>query len=62
METLLVEVGAGGGEGYGAGQGRGNGGTCELNSEINGKIRWKPSLIGRVNWARSTKGPEECAW
>ena len=38
--TLLVEAGAGGGGGVGAGV---------LDSENNGRIRWQPSLIGRLS-------------
>ena len=51
METLLVEAGAGGG---GGGGGRGSGGRGRgvgagvLGSESNGRIRWQPSLIGRL--------------
>ena len=40
---LLVKAGAGGG---GGGGGRGAG---VLNSENIGRIRWQPSLIGRMN-------------
>ena len=41
--TLLVEAGAGGG-------GRGGGaGAGVLDSENNGRIRWQPSLIGRLS-------------
>ena len=39
--TLLVEAGAGGG-----GRERGAG---VLDSENNGRIRWQPSLIGRLS-------------
>ena len=52
--TLLVEAGAGGGGGEGRG-GRGAGGreggvgAGVLNSENNGRIRWQPSLIGRLS-------------
>ena len=45
--TLLVEAGAGGG-----GEGRGGGGSVGagvLDSENNGRIRWQPSLIGRLS-------------
>ena len=67
--TLLVEAGAGGG-GRGAGGGgergaggRGGGvGAGVLDSENNGRIRWQPSLIGRLSGARPTEGSEECAW
>ena len=41
--TLLVEAGAGGGGGRGGGVGAG-----VLDSENNGRIRWQPSLIGRL--------------
>ena len=51
--TLLVEAGAGGGGGRGAGGergGRGGGvGAGVLDSENNGRIRWHPSLIGRLS-------------
>ena len=47
--TLLVEAGAGGGRGGGAG-GRGGGVAAGvLDSENNGRIRWQPSLIGRLS-------------
>ena len=53
--TLLVEAGAGGGGGgggrgeRGAG-GRGGGvGAGVLGSENNGRIRWQPSLIGKLS-------------
>ena len=51
--TLLIEAGAGegGGEGRG-GEGGGRGGGVEaevLDSENNGRIRWQPSLIGRLS-------------
>ena len=51
--TLLVEAGAGGGGGEGRGGrgagGRGGGvGAGVLDSENNGRIRWQPSLIGRL--------------
>ena len=47
--TLLVEAGAGGGGGEGAG-GRGRGvGAGVLDSENNGRIRWQPSLTGRLS-------------
>ena len=42
--TLLVEAGAGGGGGGGGGVGAG-----VLDSENNGRIRWQPSLIGRLS-------------
>ena len=42
--TLLVEAGAGGGGG-----GRGGVGAGVLDSENNGRIRWQPSLIGRLS-------------
>ena len=46
--TLLVEGGAGGGGG--GGEGRGGGvGTGVLDSENTGRIRWQPSLIGRLS-------------
>ena len=41
---LLVEAGAGGGGGGGGGVGAG-----VLDSENNGRIRWQPSLIGRLS-------------
>ena len=54
--TLLVEAGAGGGGGGGEGRGgRGTGGrgggvgAGGLDSENNGRIRWQPSLIGRLS-------------
>ena len=62
--TLLVEAGAGGGggaRGGGGGEGRGGGGergagggggvvgAGVLDSENNGRIRWQPSLIGRLS-------------
>ena len=52
--TLLVEAGAGGGEGEGrgergAGGGGGGVGAGVLDSENNGRIRWQPSLIGRLS-------------
>ena len=52
--TLLVEAGAGGGGGEGRGErgagGRGGGvGAGVLDSENNGRIRWQPSLIGRLS-------------
>ena len=47
--TLLVEAGAGGGGRGGAG-GRGGGmGAGVLDSENIGRIRWQPSLIGRLS-------------
>ena len=58
--TLLVEAGAGGGEGRG---GRGwDVGAGVLDSENNARIRWQPSLIGRLSCARPTEASEECAW
>ena len=42
--TLLVEAGAGGGGGGGRGVG-----ARVLDSENNGRIRWQPSLIGRLS-------------
>ena len=43
--TQLVEAGAGGGEG-----GRGGGvGTGALDSHINTRIRWQPSLIEKLS-------------
>ena len=53
--TLLVEAGAeegrGGGEGReeGGGGKRGGVGAGVLDSENNGRIRWQPSLIGRLS-------------
>ena len=58
--TILVEAGAGGGRGGGGGEGEGRGGRgagerrgCVgagvLDSENNGRIRWQPSLIGRLS-------------
>ena len=52
--TLLVEAGAGGGGGEGGRKrgagGRGGGvGAGVLDSENNGRIRWQPSLIGRLS-------------
>ena len=52
--TLLVEAGAGGGGGEGGRErgagGRGGGvGAGVLDSENNGRIRWQPSLIGRLS-------------
>ena len=53
--TLLVEAGAGGGGGRGGGGERGAGGgggsvgAEVLDSENNGRIRWQPSLIGRLS-------------
>ena len=47
--TLLVEAGAGGGGGGGAGGGGGGVGAGVLDSENNGRIRWQPSLIGRLS-------------
>ena len=53
--TLLVEAGAGGGGGRGGGGDRGAGGggggvgAGVLDSENNGRIRWQPSLIGRLS-------------
>ena len=53
--TLLVEAGAGGGGGRGGGGERGAGGggggvgAGVLDSENNGRIRWQPSLIGRLS-------------
>ena len=47
--TLLVEAGARGGGGErGAGGGGGGVGAGVLDSENNGRIRWQPSLIGRL--------------
>ena len=50
--TLLVEAGAGGGGGRGGERGAGGGGrgvgAGVLYSENNGRIRWQPSLIGRL--------------
>ena len=56
--TLLVEAGAGGGGRgaggggggeRGAGGGGGSVGAGVLDSENNGRIRWQPSLIGRLS-------------
>ena len=50
--TLLVEAGAGGGRGRGGRGARGRGGGVGagvLDSENNGRIRWPPSLIGRLS-------------
>ena len=53
--TLLVEAGAGGGGGGTGGEGEGQGGegggvgAGVLDSENNGRIRWQPSLIGRLS-------------
>ena len=58
IETLLVEAGAGGGGGGGGrgggrgeeGRGRGGGvGAGVLDSQNNARIRWQPSLIGRLS-------------
>ena len=52
--TLLVEAGAGGGGGGGGGR-RGAGGSGGvvgaevLDSENNGRIRWQPTLIGKLS-------------
>ena len=46
--TLLVKAGAGGGRGRRGGGGGGERGGV-LNSENNGRICWRPSLIGRTN-------------
>ena len=48
IRTLLVEEGAGGG-GRGAGGGGGGVGARVLDSENNGRIRWQPSLTGRLS-------------
>ena len=48
IRALLVEAGAGGG-GRGAGGGGGDVGAGVLDSENNGRIRWQPSLIGRLS-------------
>ena len=45
--TLLVEAGAGGGRGRE--KDRGGVGAGVLDSENNGRIRWQPSLIGRLS-------------
>ena len=45
--ALLVEAGAG--EGGGRGGERGGVGAGVLDSENNGRIRWQPSLIGRLS-------------
>ena len=53
--TLLVEAGAGGGRGGGEGRERGGEGerggvgAGVLDSENSGRIRWQPSLIGRLS-------------
>ena len=53
--TLLLEAGAGGGGGGGGGggrgaEGRGGGvGAGVLDSKNNWRIRWQPSLIGRLS-------------
>ena len=53
--SLLVEAGAGGGGGGGGRGDRGAGGrgggvgAGVLDSENNEKIRWQPSLIGRLS-------------
>ena len=51
IRTLLVEAGAGGGGGGGRGAGGGGRGVGAgvLDSENNGRIRWQPSLIGRLS-------------
>ena len=46
--TLLVEAGAGGGGGGGGGRGGGVGAGV-LNSENNWRIRWQPSLTGKLS-------------
>ena len=66
IETLTFEAGAGGGGGRGGAGGAGGGGggvgPGVLDSENNGRIRWQPCLIGRLNGARPTEGSEESAW
>ena len=47
--TLLVEAEAGGGGERGAGGGAGGVAAGILDSENNGRIRWQPSLIGRLS-------------
>ena len=48
--TLPVEAGAGGGGGgRGGGGERGGRGAGVLDSENNGRVRWQPSLIGRLS-------------
>ena len=52
--TLLVEAGAGGGGGGGEGRERSGGerggrGAGVLDSENNGRIRWQPTLIGKLS-------------
>ena len=37
-------------------------GAGVLDSENKGRIRWQPSLIGRLSRARPSEGSEECAW
>ena len=50
IRTLLVEAGAGGGGGErGAGGGGGGVGAGVLDIENDGRIRWQPSLIGRLS-------------
>ena len=66
VRTLLVkarERGEGGrGERTGGGGWPGARGGGVLNNENYRKIRWQPSLIGRMNRARPIEGLEECAW
>ena len=52
--TLLVEAGAGGGGGGGRGGGGAGGrwggvGARMLDINNNGRIRWQPSLVGRLS-------------
>ena len=50
-----------GGEGEGRGR-EGGVGAGVLDSENNERIRWQPSLMGRLSRARPTEGSEECTW
>ena len=56
--TLLAEAGAGREGGWRGGDGR----AGVWNSKNNERIRWQPSLIGRISRAGPTEGSEECAW
>ena len=47
--TLIVKAGARGGGGERGGGERGGVGAGVLDSENNGRIRWQPSLIGRLS-------------
>ena len=53
-----MEAGGGGGGSRGGVAGAG-GGADVLNSENNGRIRWQPSQIGRLNSVSPTEGLEE---